>query len=206
MSVFGRVVGTLLVVQAMGAAQPEITVQVFNAANAPKDEVRKALGEAGWILSQAGIKARWVDCGGSVRDGADLPGCQSRTETGLFVVSILSGDPRRSVPAEALGFAILAGRKNGAAVVYSHIQSKLRDNPRYADCNLLGHVIAHELGHLLLRSPQHGDGIMKAAWSARDFAAMRQRRLIFSPAEVRTLESMLSSQIASAKTSATGSN
>jgi hypothetical protein len=206
MSALGRVVGTLLAVQAMGASQVEISVQVYNPAAAPKTEVQKALGEAGWILSQAGIEAQWVECGDSVRDGADLPGCQPRTEPGLFVVSILSEDPRRGRREDALGFAVLAGRKNGAAVVYSHIRSILRDNPQYADCNLLGHVIAHELGHLLLRSPQHGDGIMKADWKGRDFEAMKQRRLRFSLAEARRLVSMPCSQTASAKLSPTGSD
>ena len=185
MSALGRVVGILLVAQAMGAAQREIAVQLYNSASAPKGEVQKALGEAGWILSQAGIRAQWVDCGNSVRGGAELRGCQPRTETGLFVLSIVSEDPRGPGAAEALGFAVFAGRKNGAVVVYSHIRSALRDNPQYADCNLLGHVIAHELGHLLLRSPQHGDGVMKADWNGRDFEAMRQRRLKFSLAEAR---------------------
>ena len=56
--------------------------------------------------------------------------------------------------------------------------------------NLLGHVIAHQLEHLLLRSPQHGDGVMKADWNGRDFEAMRQRQLEFSLAEARRLVSM----------------
>jgi len=199
MSSGGWVVAIFLAVQPAGAAKLKITVQVHNAAHAPQSELRNALGQANFILGQAGIKAQWLDCGNSVRDGVGLPGCQALTETGLFVVSIVSEDPRGSGSSDVLGFAVLAGRGSGAAVVYSRIVSKLKDNPEYTECNLLGHVIAHELGHLLLRSPHHGEGIMKADWNREDFAAMRQRRLKFSLAEARRLESMPLSQTASAK-------
>jgi hypothetical protein len=70
----------------------------------------------------------------------------------------------------------------------------LRDNPHYRDCNILASVIAHELGHLLLQSPQHGEGIMKANWGVADFEAMKQRRLKFSPEQARKIRAGLAGQ------------
>ena len=181
------VLGILFTMRAMGGTQDEILVQLENTADAPRPEIRKALAEAGWILRRAGIEARWVECGSVAGDRLDIPACRPRGEPGLFVISILPEDPRETRLGDALGFAVLAGRRNGAAVIYPRIVSMLRDNPHYADCNILGSVIAHELGHLLLQSPQHGEGIMKANWGVLDFEAMKQRRLKFSQKQAREI-------------------
>jgi hypothetical protein len=49
---------------------------------------------------------------------------------------------------------------------------------------LLAYVLAHELGHVLMGSDYHADaGIMKAQWSAADYAAMRGRALRFTESD-----------------------
>jgi hypothetical protein len=202
----GWIIGALFVTQPTGAAAAAITVQVYNAASAPESQVRKALVEAGWILQQAGIETQWVECGNPARDGAVVPACVQRTERGLFVLSILAGDPRAGESRDALGFAVLAGRRNGAAVIYPRVVSRLSDHPEYSDCDLLASVISHELGHLLLRSSQHGEGIMKANWGERDFAAMKQRRLKFSPAQAREFRGGFSWRNEDTSLSPVGSN
>jgi len=171
----------------MHLAGADIQVQVCNAVGAPEAEVRKALARAGWILRQAGVEAHWSECATSVRErtGVQDRGRQSRSEP--FVVSILPEDPREGGSADVLGFAVLAGRRNGAAVIYSRVISVLKENPDYADCNILGSVIVHELGHLLLRSPEHGEGIMRANWDRGEFEAMKQKRLKFSVAQARQM-------------------
>ena len=184
------IMGLFFATHAAGAAGAVITVQVYNAAGATPSTIRKAVDGAGRVLRQAGVDAHWVECESLVRDWLSIPGCVQRSEPGLFVLSILPEDPRGA--GNALGFAVMAGRRNGAAVIYPRVVSMLKDNPQYADCNLLANVIAHELGHLLLRSSQHGEGIMKANWDAGDFEAMRQNRLKFSRAQSGTFGAGLS--------------
>jgi hypothetical protein len=184
--------GILLAIHAMPLVGAEITVQVWNVARAPEHEVRKALEDAGWILRQAGTEAQWIRCGNPAVDGRAVSECYPRSEPGLFVFSILPEDPREGLAGDALGFAVLAGRRNGAAAIYSRIVTLLKNNPHYAECNILASVIAHELGHLLSGSAQHADGIMKANWDAADFEAMKQRRLKFSRARARGLATHLS--------------
>ena len=79
----GWAVAMFVAAQTVGAAKLEITLQVYNAARAPKAELRKALDEASWILGQAGIETHWLDCGDSVRDGAELPGCEPCEKIGF---------------------------------------------------------------------------------------------------------------------------
>jgi hypothetical protein len=45
---------------------------------------------------------------------------------------------------------------------------------------LLGCVIAHELGHLLLGPGHVPGGVMQAHWSGNELDALRQRRLKFN--------------------------
>jgi hypothetical protein len=171
-------VGMFVVAQAMGA---RITVQVYNPAGAPEGELRRSLGEAGRILRQAGVEARWVECRTPIGE------CAQDRGPGVFVLSVLGADPRGEGSEDALGFAVLAGRRNGAVVIYPRAMERLEGYPQYADCDILAGVIAHEMGHLLLGSARHGQGIMKANWDGHDFEAMMQRRLGFSAAEVRAI-------------------
>ena len=95
----------------------------------------------------------------------------------------------------ALGFALLQGQSNRAAAVYPKIAALVADYPQYANCALLGSVIAHELGHLLYRSTRHGEGVMNANWGKRDLQAMAQRRLLFTNDQAQTLRKMLAQRI-----------
>ena len=53
---------------------------------------------------------------------------------------------------------------------------------------LLGHVIAHEIGHLLLGTNEHArSGLMQARWDARARAFAMTRRLHFTDAESRKI-------------------
>jgi hypothetical protein len=55
---------------------------------------------------------------------------------------------------------------------------------------LLGHVIAHEVGHILESASRHSvEGIMKAYWTHADFEQMAARALSFSPEDVESIRS-----------------
>ena len=194
MNAVGWILGMIFAAQLVVAA-PIIQLQVYNAAKVPRSGVRRSLTEAVWILRQAGIELQWIDCGESIRESAALPACRPATRPGLFVLSLLGEDSREDAGNDVLGFAVLAGNRNGAAVISSRVASLRSDYPQYADCDITGAVIAHELGHLLLNSAKHGDGIMKADWQPADFAAMRHRRLRFSQAEAREIAANLSSRL-----------
>ena len=48
---------------------------------------------------------------------------------------------------------------------------------------LLGCVIAHEIGHLLLGPGHTKDGVMRSGWNAHELKALRQRWLRFNQEE-----------------------
>jgi hypothetical protein len=54
---------------------------------------------------------------------------------------------------------------------------------------LLGHVVAHELGHLLLGTNSHSDtGIMRPHWNDRDLANAGKGELLFTQAQCQKMK------------------
>jgi hypothetical protein len=57
---------------------------------------------------------------------------------------------------------------------------------------LLGYAAAHELGHLLLRTPHHSpSGLMKAEWTRSEHVEILASRLRFTPEESRQIRESL---------------
>lgn len=53
---------------------------------------------------------------------------------------------------------------------------------------ILGHMIAHEIGHLLLNLPSHSDsGIMRVSWDLKDLQDVAFGSLLFTPAQATIL-------------------
>jgi hypothetical protein len=61
---------------------------------------------------------------------------------------------------------------------------------------LLGFVMAHELGHLLLGAGHTPDGVMQAAWSQKQMDALRQRWLRFTEEGAARIRRALESRTA----------
>jgi hypothetical protein len=60
---------------------------------------------------------------------------------------------------------------------------------------LLGTVIAHELGHLLLSTNSHSAfGLMRANWSRKELWAAEQRAMYFSSSESKRIQQAMMSR------------
>ena len=152
---------TIVCAVAERLAPLEITVQVYNHSSATMAEVRRGIREASWILETAGVRVRWVECAPLAGPPPPAPLCAGSTAPHLFELALL---PRRPPDhsVSSLGFAELSGIANYAAAIYPAITALLHHNPECRNSGLLGAVFAHELGHLILRSRQHGSGIMQS--------------------------------------------
>jgi hypothetical protein len=65
----------------------------------------------------------------------------------------------------------MQSRSNGKAYESSSSYDRLTETHRKP--RVLGHVLAHEIGHMLLRTNLHRDaGLMKAHWSPKDLSEM----------------------------------
>jgi len=88
---------------------------------------------------------------------------------------------------DTLGFCL--SMENGEAVVLADTIQKRASFGTTSAGDLLGLVMAHEMGHLLLRSADHGrTGIMRAQWIPKERDANRGH-LFFTPKEANRMRS-----------------
>jgi hypothetical protein len=73
-----------------------------------------------------------------------------------------------------------------AYILYSRIETLAADGDASLS-DILGHAMAHEIGHLLL-GPGHSQvGIMQAEWTREDLARAARNELSFTPQQMELL-------------------
>ena len=170
----------------------KITLRVYNYAHIPPALLSHAEEEATTIFRQAGVEAAWVDCPLSGAELDRFPACQQPMGGADFALRILSAAMTERAPAggEALGFALpcpedLAGCY--AEVFYQRI-SDWASEAEISAYQLLGHAMAHEVGHLLLGPNSHSrDGIMRPQWNPDDLRVIARASLRFTPEQTERL-------------------
>ncbi|MGC9996086.1 MAG: hypothetical protein ABSE79_12245 [Terriglobia bacterium] len=142
-------------------------------------------GEATAILNHAGLAVRWVDCPLSAEDSASYPGCLNTMGSTDFTIRILTvRDAQRiALHRDALGEALQClGDHSGcsAYIFYREVQELARKWDA-SESELLGHALAHEIGHLLLGANSHSsEGIMRANWRQQELNTIARAHLFFT--------------------------
>jgi len=172
-----------------------LTLSVFNDASVPAAVLAEAENRAGRILSHAGIQVQWLNCetGGShVPDQFEKPSsCSSIAYPAhLSVRIVLSG---HSVRDDILGeaYAIREGKGAYINLYYAHV-AKSNAHAFLGEGELLGCVITHEVGHLLLGTDSHGhEGIMQGRWEETQLRDAGKGHLQFTPPEAASMRECL---------------
>ena len=182
-------------VQAMTTSQPardpypKLTFRVYNYAHLDPTALTHSEGVAAAIFQEVGVETAWVDCPLSWTDLKRYPTCQETMQTTDLVLRILPKSMAMKVRAgdDALGFAKPCPEDEPACdlTVFYHRVDELATDGYPAD-RILGHVIAHEVGHILLGSGAHSDiGIMRGAWSRHDLQHISWGLLLHFTADQR---------------------
>ena len=108
----------------------------------------------------------------------------ARTRAPTFVIRLWNSRPPRTVgPAslDVMGKAFIEGHSGGTtADVYLQAIRATAEEYSADPSVVLGFVVAHELGHLLLGPGHTREGLMQAVWRQGEIDALRQRRLRFT--------------------------
>lgn len=169
-------------------AQDRITVELANAASVPDYAVSRAEAMAGFLFERAGFKIEWIETSADDRTPW-IPVCKDSTDANYFAVVIRRDEGSARLHDMALGYALpFSGGHNHAAVLWRPISRIVQENADKVNSGtLLGMVIVHELGHLVMGSATHAPGVMSANWRSPDFVAIGRRGLRFTPSEVAQL-------------------
>jgi hypothetical protein len=168
---------------------PLISVLVFDFAGVSGEVLNTGLRQATRILKSGGVEVVWVHCPvapellASVRPCMDAPGPLALVlhvlPRGVTTRQTDPGSAGFAVPAEDGGFGAFAG-------VFHHRVRELVTSINEAE--VLGSVVAHELGHLLLGTGQHSaGGIMKGEWRYKQSILAAQGLLGFDPGQRRRM-------------------
>ncbi len=170
-----------------GRAQP-LTVVVHDYAGVDQRVLQRAESEAARILRTAGVELNWIDC----RDSFEQPQqCQDPPDSTELVLHLLPARAtRRDLPAGAMGFALPP--ESGSfgffcGVLYDRVERL--SSLMLSESVLLGHAMAHELGHLLLGVGGHArNGIMQAEWNPEALRKAAEGTLVFTSSERREVQ------------------
>lgn len=153
-----------------------ITVLVFNFRQVQGTTLAKAEDESGRILERAGVHVTWRDC---PTGNEPCPKGQGR----IFFLAIKAGPVQNEFLDTVSGYALLPHHL--AVVHYDYLPRMPRGNGGINETAMvLGCVITHELGHLLLGEREHSiGGIMQAHWGVAQIQSALESHLSFLPEE-----------------------
>jgi hypothetical protein len=158
-----------------------ILVRIYDNAGVLISELAAALRTTHEILRRADLGVDWVQCRAR-RDGPVPAVCDQPLSSGDVVVRLIEGSDKESGERRALGYSLFdADGVSGFATVYVDRVDWLAKRAQYPRAPVLGRAIAHEIGHLILRSNDHTEsGLMREVWTAEQVVRNRREDWTFS--------------------------
>src|SRR5262249_31066858 len=151
-------------------------VLVANRASVPAATIAKVQSEAGWVLSQAGISTTWIDCPFSKEPPDATSPCGAPLNGARFLVRLTRNHVTHHGPIwdTALGFAhVTPDGGRYATVLMDPVEELTREQQLVSQAQVLGHAVAHEIGHLLMGTNSHAPrGLMRAGWRTNELRDM----------------------------------
>jgi hypothetical protein len=159
----------------------QVTVSVYNDAQVRFDILARAEQQAASIFSRAGLGVTWLRCT-HINSGVTAVACNRFDVPGHVAVRIIAR-AASSMSDAAFGVAFLAPDGTGRySDVFWKRAQRLHANSTVDLGGILGSVIAHEIGHLLLGSNAHAiSGIMRAHWESDELHRIAMGTLMFLP-------------------------
>jgi hypothetical protein len=160
--------------------RPQVVVSVFNNAGVAPTVLAQAEREASEIFYQAGVDVVWAYCKAQEVRSTGTGGCERFDWPTHLSLRIL---PRSLVSTnEVFGVAFLSLDGTGCySDVFYDRAVALHADGKVGLPDILGNVMAHELGHLLLGSNAHAAwGIMRAHWQGEELRRIAKGNLWFT--------------------------
>jgi hypothetical protein len=181
-SIFSLLLAAL--VPCADAGTPATTLKIFitDHSGASPLLLINAGRQAAMLLARAGVRSTWKLC----RPASELPGGEPCLETGSMAiyVRILPSDKASGWPIEprSCGLALSgeAGEHGFLAIIDAGCVSRITGSTK-TWVLALAHVIAHEIGHLLLGRGSHSaSGLMSTSWTEGEQALLARGQLHFT--------------------------
>ena len=177
-----RLLVACLALSCPGSASSAIRIHLYDYAGVSAPTLSEAKSFASDVLSRAGVNVIWSDC--------PTTDCARPASPRVLQVRILDRHMAKKVVASksCLGYALLSGEFSSFASVFFHKALELEKNSNAVRAQILGAMLAHEIGHLLLGKDSHSrQGIMRGVWAETDLRTIARGQIRFSELEERRL-------------------
>jgi hypothetical protein len=177
----------------------EITIRVFNSAKVSKGDLAGALKVASAIYAEAGIGITWEQGSDDDHESKALDFSAYRASDGACAGRRLGGvnlgldrAPTSGVNNNTLGFALPCARYGTDASVFVDRCEGVMQGTTASFGKILGHAIAHEVGHVLLGTNGHSvGGLMRARWGRAEWQTVAAAHLAIAPADAEKMAASL---------------
>jgi hypothetical protein len=165
----------------------QIIVSAYNFAHIGSKTLTQSEELATRIFAQAGVDAQWTT--GSLSDVKTLVNDFSATPLGrctarlpaVLQVQILSRAPN-GFPSQGLGYSLPCAGQGVQVTIFADRVEAVSRTTLASFYRVLAYALAHELGHVLLRSSVHQqNGLMKGIWTKTDWQRAAVTVVAFAP-------------------------
>ena len=177
-----------------------LTVAVHDHAGVSADTLAEAERTAEAIFKDAGLELQLVDCEPPPEETQAERACTTPQFPNYLQLTIAGRST--SLKDSALGVAYLGPDGTGC---YSDVFLKPTEDVQERVLLLrvgvlLGHVMAHEIAHLLLGRDSHSTtGIMRAHWTVQDLESAAKHALLFTQSQATTMRARVAESLCPAE-------
>jgi hypothetical protein len=171
--------------------RPQVTINVYNDARVSEQVLAQAEQETTRIFRQAGIDSVWVECQSLKPDLDRTAECEAPAGPTHLALRIVPWSSKLRESVFGTAFLSAEGQGTYSDVFYDAVERLHKD--WHANLSrVLGHVMAHEIGHLLLGTNAHSPtGIMRLRWQGQELHSISMGTLLFTSEQAGTMQAKL---------------
>jgi hypothetical protein len=171
--------------------RPQLVVSIFDDAGVAATVLAQAERQAANIFNRARVDVVWANCKTQEVRSTNTEDCERFTWPMHLSLRILPRARLSNNEVFGMAFLSLAGTGCYSDVFYDRVVALHTDESAELP-DILGNVMAHELGHLLLGSNAHAPwGIMRAHWQGDELRRLAKGNLLFTADQARHMRRKL---------------
>jgi hypothetical protein len=170
-------------------AESTVSIRVYSEVALSNKVLTQAEQEGARIFQQARVKTIWVNC--ELAFAATDSRCHDMPGPTHLVLRLI---PKALSAADSIfGMAFLSQKGGVYGDVFVDSIEHLHRDSGAPIARILGHVMAHEVGHLLLGSHSHSSiGIMCPSWHSEQLRMVEMGTLFFTAEQARAMQTKIS--------------
>jgi hypothetical protein len=173
-----------------------VTVRIYDHAGVRPAWMARARATARHVFNETGVGLIWIEC--APRQDAKVACARPTGPADVFVMIVPRPSPEQARLSRMLGLAVLPERGRGTHLYVFHdrVKTLAAEYRRVDGAAILGLVIAHEVGHLLLGTNSHSTiGIMSAEWFGHELRRLAKGDLLYTSTEPMRIRNELTARM-----------